>query len=62
MRQAPLPPLAGSSLAEKNTALLQFSTLQHHRDCNSFSIGYILLYTLPEAAQEKMNRFAGLIL
>lgn len=46
----------------KNTALLQFSTVQHHRVCDSFSIGHILLYTLPGAAQEKMNRFAGLIL
>lgn len=46
----------------KNTALLQFSTVQHHRVCHSFSIGHILLYTLPGAAGEKMNRFAGLIL
>lgn len=47
---------------KKNIAVLQFSTVQHHLVCHSFSIGHILLYTLPGAAREKMNRFAGLIL
>lgn len=37
----------------KNTALLQFSTVQHHRVCHSFSIGHILLYSLPGAAERK---------
>lgn len=57
-----ITPLTRILSVRKNTALLQFSRLQHRGACNSFSIGHILLYNLPGAAWEKMNRFAGLIL